>query len=273
MKKDGILLWEAHRGGGGGFEMPESCMASFEYGWLLGGRPEADINETKDGCIVSVHDATLDRIVPELPAGLRGKKISELSKADFSGLSTGGTEYPGQKIPFLEDLFRVLKQDPSRNMVLDYKNVDLKKLAAMIDSHGVAGQLTFASCDMAKCAAVKAMLPAIRTKLWIGGPASAIENTFRKAEQEKMKDLDEVQLHLNDAQNASSGTWRYDLAPEAVSRALAAAEKRGVVLQTLPWKFEKQDLFRILDLGVRSFAVDYPIRFIKACAEYFARAE
>ena len=53
-----IILWEAHRGGGGGIEMPESCLAGFEFGWLLGARPEADVNRTRDGVIVSVHDDT-----------------------------------------------------------------------------------------------------------------------------------------------------------------------------------------------------------------------
>lgn len=33
--EDRIVVWEAHRGGGGGFEMPESCLAGFEYGWML----------------------------------------------------------------------------------------------------------------------------------------------------------------------------------------------------------------------------------------------
>ena len=26
----GIILWEAHRAGAGGYELPESCLAAFE---------------------------------------------------------------------------------------------------------------------------------------------------------------------------------------------------------------------------------------------------
>lgn len=51
---------------------------------------------------------------------------------------------------------------------------------------------------------------------------------------------------------------------------LAAAQAKGVLLQALPWQFEREDLFAVLDLGVRSFAVDYPNRFCLLCAEYFA---
>ena len=65
--RDGIILWEAHRGGGGGYEMPESCKLSFEYGWLHGGRPEADVNLTSDNVMVSLHDPNLNRIARNLP--------------------------------------------------------------------------------------------------------------------------------------------------------------------------------------------------------------
>ena len=70
--KDGIILWEAHRAGAGGTELPESCLAAFEFGWGLGGRPEADVNLTSDGVMVSVHDPTLDRIGRNLPDHLNG---------------------------------------------------------------------------------------------------------------------------------------------------------------------------------------------------------
>ena len=39
MTGDGIILWEAHRGGGG-YELPESTPVGFEYAWMLGGTPE-----------------------------------------------------------------------------------------------------------------------------------------------------------------------------------------------------------------------------------------
>ena len=62
-----------------------------------------------------------------------------------------------------------------------------------------------------------------------------------------------------------------DLDPEFMVHALQITRENGVLLQVLPWKFEKSDLDAILDLGVRSFAVDYPSKFKKYCAVYFAR--
>ena len=61
------------------------------------------------------------------------------------------------------------------------------------------------------------------------------------------------------------------LTEDDISNALKCTAGAGVLLQALPWKFEKDDLFRILELGVRSFAVDYPVHFIRWCAEYFAK--
>lgn len=77
--QDGIILWEAHRAGAGGVELPESCLAAFEYGWNMGGRPEADVNITSDGVMVSLHDSTLDRICRDLPEKFRGRPVSEMT--------------------------------------------------------------------------------------------------------------------------------------------------------------------------------------------------
>ena len=263
-----IILWEAHRGGGGGFEMPESCPLSFEYGWLLGGRPEADVNLTADGVMVSVHDPTLDRIVRDLPEELKGKAVSDLTWQQIKDCETGWQEYPGQHIPTLTQLFRRLQEFPDRHMIIDYKRVPLELLAGQITEYQVGSQITFASWDRNLCRKMKELVPEIRTKNWLGGSAEQIQTSFEILEKEKFQDITEVQLHLNDAEICDP--WRYQLSPEFVTYALHTTQAAQVLLQTLPWKFERQDLFRILDLGVRSFAVDFPNKFQKLCAEYFA---
>lgn len=265
-----IILWEAHRGGGGGIEMPESCLAGFEFGWLLGARPEADVNRTRDGVIVSVHDDTLDRIIPELPESMKGRKISAMTYEQLRSLESGNAACPGQHIPSLNELFERMKKDPEKHMILDYKNVDLRELAELIAAYGVAGQLTFASCQPEKCREIKALLPEIRIKVWIGGSREEILGTFHSLAEQSFSGFEEIQLHLNDRPDHTSGEWRYQLTADDISGALKCTADAGVLLQVLPWKFEKDDLFRILELGIRSFAVDYPIHFVRWCAEYFA---
>ena len=267
--EDGIVLWEAHRGGGGGHEMPESCPLSFEYGWMLGGRPEADVNMTADGEIVSIHDATLDRTAVSLPPYLKGKPVSELTLEEIRSVDIGWKEYPHQKVPTIRELFERLKMDSSRQMIIDYKRVDLNLLVSLIRSAGVAKQLTFASCEETKCAEIRAMLPDIRIKRWIGGAHEIILEQFRSLASRGFCGFDEVQIHLNE-QGRACGAWRYQVRPSELSDMQRITKQHGVLLQVLPWKFERDDLFAVLDLGIRSFAVDYPNKFCKICAEYFA---
>ena len=115
--RDGIFIWEAHRGGGGGYEMPESCKLSFEYGWLHGGRPEADVNLTSDNVMVSLHDPNLNRIAHNLPEQYKDKPISEISWAELQTIDIGWDQYPNQHVVSMEDLFIQLQKDPARNMV------------------------------------------------------------------------------------------------------------------------------------------------------------
>ncbi len=267
MMNDGIILWEAHRAGAGGTELPESCLAAFEYGWGLGGRPEADVNITSDGVMVSLHDSTLDRIGRNVPEHLKGRPVSEITWAELQTVDVGWDEFPDQHITPLETLFAILKEHPERNMVIDYKRVKISLLTEAINRFGVAGQITFASDDRKLLREFKEYAPAGRTKNWLGGSADSIMKQFDVLHQENFQGITEVQLHLNEA---AGKKWRYDLEPEFVAKALEITKKNGVLLQVLPWKFEKSDLDAILDLGVRSFAVDYPAKFKKICAVYFA---
>jgi hypothetical protein len=132
----------------------------------------------------------------------------------------------------------------------------------------VASQITFAANDPALLREFKEYAPEARTKNWLGGTAEQIMEKFANLEKEKFSGITEVQLHLNKCQD---NVWSYALAPEFVAYALQKTADNNVLLQVLPWVFERADLFAILDLGVRSFAVDYPNKFKKICADYFSR--
>ena len=266
--KDGIILWEAHRAGAGGVELPESCIAAFEYGWELGGRPEADVNVTSDGVLVSLHDRTLDRIAQNLPEHLKGRAVSEMTWEELKSVDIGWEDFPDQHVTDLATLFSILQKHPERNMVIDYKRVEIKTRADMINEYGVASQITFACCDPDLLREFKKYAPDARTKNWLGGSPEKIAEQFNRIWKEDFEGITEVQMHLY---NAVDKSWRYALDPEYVSEALHITKEHNILLQVLPWHFERKDLFAILDLGVRSFAVDYPNKFKKICADYFTR--
>lgn len=267
--QDGIILWEAHRAGAGGNEMPESCHAAFEYGWTVGGRPEADVNMTADGVMVSVHDNTLDRIVPDLPEKWKGKTIGELTWDQVRSCNVGWGEFPRQRVASIEELLAILQQHPERHMVIDYKRVERPLLADMIKRYGVNSQITFASSQRELCREMHSLVPGIRTKNWLGGSAEAIMEKFAVLKQENFTGITEVQLHLNDVPERAPGAWRYALPPEFIREALQICKDNAILLQTLPWFFEKADMDALLDLGVRSFAVDFPGKFLRLTSAYF----
>ena len=268
MANDHIILWEAHRGGGG-FELPESTPMGFEYAWMLGGTPEADVNATSDGVLMSLHDGKLARTARSVDPAIGEKPISELDFDTVRHYDIGSERYPGQVVPAIGELLAKLRDDPRKEIVIDYKSAPLEQLAASIHDFGVGRQVTLATTDEEVGARFKVLAPEVRVKIWLGGPPERIRERFAALSARNFGGFDQIQLHLNDDQTGSCG-WRYQLAPRDVESALRATQSAGVLLQVLPWKFERQDLFALLELGVRSFAVDYPNKFCLLCAEYFA---
>ena len=153
-------------------------------------------------------------------------------------------------------------------MVIDYKRASIRAMADLINAYQVAEQITFAANDAAILREFKGYAPNARTKNWLGRSPENIMEKFSILEKEKFRDITEVQLHLNPV---DKNGWRYELDPEFIRYALKTTAAHGVLLQVLPWEFDREDLFAILDLGVRSFAVDYPNQFKKICADYFSR--
>lgn len=263
-----IILWEAHRGGGGN-ELPESTPVGFEYAWMLGGTPEADVNATADGVLMSLHDGKLGRTARNVDEKTGATPVSELAASVVRRYDIGSERYPEQVVPTIDELLAKLRDDARKEIIIDYKNAPLEQLSELIGHFGVAKQVTLATTDETIAARFKALQPEVRIKIWLGGTPEQITMRFDALALRDFGGFEQVQLHLND--DPTRARWRYQLSPEEVRRMLGVTREKGVLLQTLPWQFEREDLFAVLDLGVRSFAVDYPNKFCQLCAEYFAQ--
>lgn len=266
MKSDFVILWEAHRGGGGK-ELPESTPASFEYGWRLGGIPEADVNSTRDGVLMSLHDGTLDRTARSLKPEWRGKPISELDSAEVRSVDIGSEMWPNQRVPSIDELIARLRDDPDKEIIIDYKSAPLQQLADLIHAGGVARQVTLATTDETVAAEFRRLALDVRIKIWIGGSRGDIMNRFREFAARGFGGFEQVQLHLA---HEGGGGWPFRLTREDIREALDRTAEAGVLLQLFVMEFNREELFALLDLGVRSFAVDYPHRFTLLTAEYEA---
>lgn len=91
--------------------------------------------------------------------------------------------------------------------------------------------------------------------------------TFTDIRQTGFDSLDMIQLHLPDAEEKQ--TWRYKLQKAFIQEALQHLANAGMELEVLPYKFEQDDLFELLNMGIRRYAVDEPSVFVELLNRYF----
>ncbi|MDR6553317.1 glycerophosphodiester phosphodiesterase family protein [Paenibacillus qinlingensis] len=264
------VKWQAHQNSNS--EMPENTLAAVNYAWELGGIPELDIRQTVDGTIVGLHDATPERTT-NAPAADKDKLVSTLTYEQLCAWDAGikfGEQFQGERIPDLEHIFKVLAEHAERELYLDYKSVDLESLAELIGKYGVARQLIFAHNDHGNCSAMKRLVPEVRTMLWISGRVpETLMRTCTEVLEGDSSTLDIIQLHLVDEEAATEGEWRYRVPQSYVADTLAQLEERGLELEVLPFHFADRDVFELLDMGIRRYAVDEPKRFVEVLQRYF----
>jgi glycerophosphoryl diester phosphodiesterase len=262
------IQWQAHQNSNS--EVPENTMAAMNYAWSLGGIPEIDIRQTADGIIIGVHDATPKRTL-SVPEADQDKLISELTFAQIQQWDAGvkfGEQFRMEKVPSLAQVLAVLSEHSDRQLYLDFKQVDLEMLAALIRDYGVARQIIFAHNNYENCRTVKRLVPDVRTMLWIPArlPETAMQ-TFTDIRQTGFDSLDIVQLHLPDSEEKQA--WRYKLQKDFIQDALQHLMDAGMELEVLPFKFEQEDLFELLNMGIRRYAVDEPSVFVELLNRYF----
>jgi glycerophosphoryl diester phosphodiesterase len=108
----------AHRGASGA--RPENTLAAFRHALELGIRHlECDVRLSRDGQIVVMHDATVDRTTDG-----RGR-VSDLTLAELRALDAGGRFAPawaGERIPLLDELLAIVPADA--RIVVEIKDDD-----------------------------------------------------------------------------------------------------------------------------------------------------
>lgn len=252
--------FQAHRGGV--LEMPENTLAAYRYTWDLGGIPEVDICSTADHVIICLHDDTLKRTTnadtnADVP-------VSRLTFEEIRRWDAGvrfNAQYAGEKVPALEEVFQEMAARPTAEVYLDLKNVDLDQLGAMITKYDVAKRIIFCHNKVESCRKMRAIVPGLRTMLWIGGKVDEIQAKFRAAAADKFEGLDQVQIHLH-PDTASPDAVRYLMPDTFVQEALKLTQEQKRDLEVLLIKFDAGSVSHLLDLGIRWFATDEPKRFM-----------
>ncbi len=263
------FMIQSHRGAG---EMaPENTLETFELAWDLGTIPEADLRTTKDGVIVAFHDKDFARVVKDLAPRLEGVGIADLAFADLAEIDVGAyrsDRFAGQRIPRMTAVFKAMRERPERQLYLDIKDVDLKRLAEEVREAGVGSQIILATSRHGLIREWKELVPESQTLLWIGGDQERVAKRLAELREEKFAGITQLQIHARPV--AEEGDEIFNLEADFIRKTGAELRDRGILFQSLPWgAAEPVYYWRLMDLGVASFATDYPEITLRAVRDYY----
>src|SRR5688500_15651144 len=255
---------QSHRGAGELSE--ENTPEAFELGWKLNTIPEADVRTTKDGVIVAFHDKNFARVVKGASEELKKQGVEHLSFAELQKLDVGswkGEQFAGRRVSRMSDIFALMKGKPQRKLYLDIKQVDFPQLAGVVQAAGIESQVIFASTKYDQIRQWRKLIPQGRTLLWMGGTEDKLRARLDELRKTEFADVSELQIHTHLKGNAAD-VKRDSVDPfkEPDAFLIEAGNElrsRGLLFQTLPYGGSTKEIYwKLLDLGLMSFATDHP---------------
>jgi len=169
------LSLQAHRGAAG--LAPENTLAAFRMAIDLGAdAAELDLQATKDGVVVVIHDDTVDRTTDG-----RGR-IGDLTLADIKRLDAGakfGAPFRGERVPTLRELIDLVKAGGNDRFRLNLEikfaegregqPADLeKRVLAVLRQTGFLDRVITQSFHHASATKMKRLAPSIPAGLLVG---------------------------------------------------------------------------------------------------------
>jgi glycerophosphoryl diester phosphodiesterase len=143
-EKDKEILNVAHRGASG--YAPEHTITSYKMGEKMhGDYIEVDLQMTKDGELIAMHDETLDRTTNGTGV-VKDYTLEEIKKLDAGSWfnekypEKATPEYQGLKVPTLEEVFQEFGKNA--NYYIETKSPEVypgmeEKLAELVDEYGI----------------------------------------------------------------------------------------------------------------------------------------
>jgi glycerophosphoryl diester phosphodiesterase len=274
------FIIQSHRGAGSLAE--ENTIHAFEMGWELGCIPESDIRTTSDGVIVAFHDKDFSRVVKGVDPKMATKGVKDITFAQLQKLDVGawkGESFIGRHVSRMTDVFALMKGKPERNLYLDIKNVDLAQLAKEVREYGVEKQVILASTNYDKIIREwRKLVPDGQTLLWMGGDETSLTKRFEELRKTNFANVTTLQIHIHMPKGVTT-VPRNSVNPFQESDKFLMergdeVRSHGILFQTLPWEANAPDVYwKLLDLGVMSFATDHPDVTWAAVKTYYAERE
>ena len=248
------VLVIAHRGGRGLW--PENTLYAFERAAELGVDVlEMDIHSTSDGVLVTMHDDTVDRTT-DGSGPIHDYTLTELKKLDagYNWTNDEGKTYPfrgqGITVPALEEIFSSF---PDHRLNIEIKQVQpsiVEPFCQMIRDYGREETVLVGSFDAGTVEDFRDECPGVATSttepevrnffilntLFLGALYQAPAEAFQVPEYDN-------DLHV------------------VTGRFVSGAKNHNMDVHV--WTVnEKDDMQRLLDLGVDGIITDYPDRLL-----------
>ena len=259
----GSYAFQAHRGGLD--EVPENTLESMLYAWQFSGAiPETDVRTLADGTLVCVHDETLERTA-DGPKSVLTAAVSHLVLWDLADVDVGikrGKRFHSCRVPRLEEILALMQNSPHRRLYLEIKDASPERVFRLIDQYRVIDQVIFVHEDEDFCRTIQKALAEAKTMTWCGGSPRRIEERFLLLHARGFQGLSQVQIHVPDL--AIGNRILTGLPVGFIQSALEMTKDFNVDLQVCPAQINPYILRSLLDMGIRWFVTDAPMRFLRA---------
>ncbi|MCM3598344.1 glycerophosphodiester phosphodiesterase [Metabacillus idriensis] len=233
----------AHRGCSG--EYPENTMAAFEAACEIGADGiELDVQMTKDGEVVVIHDERIDRTTNGI-GFVKDFRYKQLKLFDAG--SWFHPKYSRQMIPSLQDVLDLIKTNgPEMNVNIELKNDVFpyegleEKVLQCIHQSGMADSVILSSFQFKSMGKIRELESSIQTALLFEGIPSNIIEEARK-------------VHANALHSEASF---------AVSAAGKRVVDAGYPLRVFTIN-QTEKLETLTSSGVSALITDYPELFLE----------
>jgi glycerophosphoryl diester phosphodiesterase len=260
------FIIQCHRGAGN--LAPENSLEAFDIAWNRNTIPEADLRLTKDNIIVAFHDNNFKRILPNASEEMQNKGVADLTIQEVKKLDIGlwkGEKFAGQHIATLFEIGEDLKKYPKRKIYIDIKKVDFEQLAS--ETKILHPQLILASTNYNEIKLWKKLAPQSLTLHWMGGTEEQLTERLNQLEKVRFEAVDQLQIHVNIDKNG-----QFSPSDQFLRNTGERLRKYNILFQTLPWSGDDPKVYqRLLDLGVASFATDFPDVTVNAVRKYYGQ--
>ncbi len=287
------VVIQSHRGAG--MLAEENTLAAFELGWKLGTYPESDVRTTKDGVIVAFHDADFKRVVQNIPPGLETKGVQHVTWDELRKLDVGswkGEKFLGRRVSTINEVFEAMQGRPERHLYLDIKQVDLKQLARDVIAHQVQRQVVLATPKPEQIREWKALVPESDTLLWMRGSEAELRARLAALRQDDFAGITQLQIHIFVNRTIDESLAIANITPDKIKVSVESAKaspdrftlsdkfildlgrelrSHNITFQALPYTSDPGVYAELLDLGLASFATDYPDVTMRELKAYYEK--